>query len=137
MALSNTVPFGPKNIPVFYTPFFLFFPSCLDRQSGLLIPNMGLSDRKGFEFDQPLYWAIDDSSDLTFYDHYMTKRGHKIGLGISVCFWITNPRGTLKADFLKDRKTDDGMSISDDDYGYDHDIWDRTNTDRYWVRMKL
>ena len=123
-----------KNIPVFYTPFF-FFPVMLDRQSGLLIPNMGLSDRKGFEFDQPLYWAIDDSSDLTFYDHYMTKRGHKIGLEYRYVLDYQS-KGTLKADFLKDRKTDDGMSISDDDYGYDHDIWDRTNTDRYWVRMK-
>ena len=123
-----------KNVPVFYMPWFIF-PVKLDRQSGLLIPEIGLSSRKGFIFDQPLYWVINDNSDMTFYDQYMTKRGHKLGVEFR---YVLDPQSklTFMADFLDDGKTDDGTEASTDDWGYKHDVWDRTNTDRYWVRMK-
>ncbi len=123
-----------KNIPVFYTPLFIF-PVMLDRQSGLLIPKIGLSDRKGFEFDQPLYWAINQSSDATFYNHYMSERGNKIGLEYRYVRDVRS-RGTLMFDFLDDREIDDNTPQTSNKYGYDHDNWERTNSDRYWFRMK-
>ena len=43
-------------IPVLYSPY-LFFPVKLKRQSGLLMPHIGLSDRKGSEYQQPLFWG--------------------------------------------------------------------------------
>lgn len=123
-----------KNVPLFYTPFFMF-PVLLDRQSGLLIPKIGVSDRRGFEFDQPVYWAISPSTDATLTSHYMSRRGIKAGLEYR---HVSGPRskGTLMVDFLEDREIDEDGKTSDDKYGYDDDAWERTNSKRYWFRMK-
>jgi LPS-assembly protein len=122
-----------KSVPVLYSPF-LFFPVKQKRQTGLLIPQVGYSDRNGAEYEQPFYWAVNDSSDATFYSHYMAKRGIKLGAEYR---YVLNERskGTLMADFLNDNKTDDGTADSED-WGYDADDVLRPNSDRYWFRMK-
>jgi LPS-assembly protein len=124
-----------RQVPVFYMPW-LVFPAKLDRQSGLLMPKMGFSERKGMEYDQPFYWAVNQSSDVTLYDHYMSERGNKIGLEYRYVV-DDQSRGALMADFLEDREIDDGFASSTNHWGYDHDAQIRTNTDRYWLRMKL
>lgn len=124
-----------RHVPVFYMPW-LVFPAKLDRQSGLLMPKAGFSDRKGMEYDQPFYWAVNQSSDVTLYSHYMSERGNKIGLEYRYVM-DDQSRGTLMADFLEDREIDDGFASSTDHWGYDYDAQTRTNTDRYWLRMKL
>ncbi len=124
-----------KHIPVFYMPW-LVFPAKLDRQSGLLMPKMGFSERKGMEYDQPLYWAVNQNSDVTLYHHYMSERGNKIGLEYRYVV-DDRSRGTMMWDFLEDREIDNGSAQSTDHWGYDHDAHTRTNTDRYWLRMKL
>jgi len=122
-----------KKAPVLYTPF-LVFPVKLKRQSGLLAPRIGYSDRKGEEYIQPLYWAIDESSDATFYLHHMGRRGEKLGLEYRYV-WDNRSKGTLMYDFLDDKKVDDG-SPGSSDWGYDDDDLLRPNSDRYWFRMK-
>ncbi|MFC1813890.1 LPS-assembly protein LptD [Thermodesulfobacteriota bacterium] len=122
-----------KKVPVLYTPFFAF-PVKLKRQTGLLPPQTGYSDRKGVEYIQPFFWAINESSDATLYADYMSRRGTKFGLEYR---YVLDPRskGALMGDFLDDRKVDDG-SPGSDDYGYDDDNVMRPNSDRYWFRMK-
>ncbi|MCJ7618269.1 MAG: LPS-assembly protein LptD, partial [Desulfobacterales bacterium] len=66
-----------KKIPLLYTPFFVF-PAKQKRQSGLLPPQIGYSERKWEEYNQPFYWAIDESSDATFYLYHMGRRGDKV-----------------------------------------------------------
>jgi len=124
-----------KNIPVFYSPL-LVFPARQDRQSGLLIPKIAFSDRKGTEYDQPLYWAINQSSDATLFEHYMSDRGDKIGLEYRYVIDGLS-KGTMMIDMLHDRKIDDGTGQSSKKWGYEHDDWPRTNSDRYWYRGKL
>lgn len=115
-----------KKVPVIYTPFF-FFPVKLKRQTGLLTPGIGHSDRKGAEFVQPFYWAINESSDATFYLHYMEKRGNKMGLEYRYVL-DRQSKGALMFDFLNDRKQTE------------FEIWDSAfrieDSDRYWFRMK-
>ncbi|UCH00412.1 MAG: LPS-assembly protein LptD, partial [Deltaproteobacteria bacterium] len=94
-----------KIIPVLYTPF-LVFPVKLKRQSGLLAPQIGYSDRKGAEYNQPFYWAINECSDATFYLHHMGRRGEKLGLEYRYVL-DERSKGTLMYDFLDDRKVDD------------------------------
>ena len=60
--------FRAADVPVIYAPY-IFFPAKTKRQTGLLLPEAGYSDRKGFYWDQPLFWAINDSSDATWYGH--------------------------------------------------------------------
>jgi LPS-assembly protein len=133
---ANHAVFWVKNIPVFYTPF-IAFPVKSKRQTGLLPPQFGISSRKGFEYNQPLFWAINDSMDATFYDHYMDRRGNKLGAEFR---YVTNSltKGSLMMDHLEDHKEDD-TADGDHKWGYDdkpdEDVL-RTNTDRYWFRMK-
>jgi LPS-assembly protein len=122
-----------KKIPVLYTPF-LAFPVKLKRQTGFLAPQAGYSDRKGSEYVQPFYWAINESSDATFYSHYMGSRGEKLGLEYRYVL-DEQSKGTLMYDFLDDRQVDDGSPDSEK-WGYTGDAVLRPNSDRYWFRMK-
>ncbi len=122
-----------KKIPLLYTPFF-FFPVKEKRQTGLLVPRLDHSDRKGFSFTQPLYLAIDKSSDATFYDHYMADRGHKFGAEYR--YVLDQSKGTLMANYLDDEKIDDGTADASENWGYTDDSAIRTNESRYWIRIK-
>jgi LPS-assembly protein len=123
-----------RDIPVFYSPY-LFFPVKLNRQTGFLTPQLGYSDRKGAEYVQPFFWAIDKSSDATFYEHFMGLRGNKIGAEYRYMM-STETKGAVMADVLNDRKVDDGIGNNSNDWGYTDDQFLRPNEDRYWFRMK-
>jgi len=62
-------------IPVFYFPFVTHPVQKLQRQSGLLIPSIGNSSRKGKIVGESLYWAMNRSMDLTVGAEYYSKRG--------------------------------------------------------------
>lgn len=127
--------FRARDVPVLYSPYLLF-PAKTKRQTGLLIPDVSLSDRWGFSWDQPLFWAINDSSDATLYAQYMQERGLKAGLEYR--YALTNQSyGTIMADGLQDRQIDDGTPEATEKWGYAGDAYDRPNTDRYWLRAKL
>jgi LPS-assembly protein len=123
-----------RDIPVIYTPY-LVFPVKIRRQSGLLPPQLEYSDRNGAQFVQPLYWAINRSADATFYYHHIQNRGEKFGGEFR--YALDSPsKGTLMFDSLNDRKIDDGIGDTSDDWGYSGDKAFRTNHDRYWLRTK-
>lgn len=128
--------FWAGKVPVLYTPY-LVFPAKRKRQSGFLMPELGYSDRKGGEFLQPFFWAINDNSDATFFAHHMTRRGTRAGLEYRYVL-SQSSMGTLMADGLKDREVDDGEGDSSDRWGFEEDGQDylRPNNDRYWVRLK-
>ena len=127
-----------RSIPILYAPF-LVFPAKTKRQTGLLVPRLLYSNRNGFEYDQPLFWAISESSDATFYEHYMARRGLKHGLEYR---YVLEPesKGAMMYDFLYDRQIDDGTTgedISGYHYeGFTSDDEMRLNRKRWWLRMK-
>jgi LPS-assembly protein len=53
-----------KDVPVAWLPVFAF-PANNERQSGFLMPRFGFSNRRGFQYEQPFFWAINKSADLT------------------------------------------------------------------------
>jgi LPS-assembly protein len=123
-----------RNLPFGYTPYFRF-PARSRRKTGFLAPLAGYSDRKGWDYEQPFFWAISDSQDATFYGHYMSKRGLKVGAEYR---YTLSPRsqGVLMADYLNDRKTEDELTSSST-FGFEGDSYQRTNRDRYWLRGKI
>lgn len=127
--------FWVKKIPLLYAPYFIF-PVKFKRQTGLLAPEAGYSQRKGDEYLQPFFWAISDSVDATFYAHYMSRRGLRGGLELRYVL-AQNAMGTLMADGFKDRQVDDGSETSSDLWGYNDDAYPRPNEDRYWLRGKM
>ncbi len=122
-----------KKLPVIYSPYLLF-PAKTERQTGLLFPKVTSSDRKGFEFEQPLFIAISKNSDATIYVDYMSDRGVKLGSEFRYIM-DNKTKGTIYFDVLKDEKQDDG---TDETKAYSFDSTpQRTNTDRFWLRTKL
>jgi LPS-assembly protein len=130
-----------KGVPLLYSPY-MFFPVKLKRQSGLLAPQVGISDRKGWRYSQPLFLVLGESSDATLYADYMEKRGLRGGLELRYILDEAS-QGTLMADGLSDRQVDDGQGGTSRDWGYDDTSSSsaskdflRPNEDRYWLRMK-
>jgi len=126
--------FRIKDIPVFYTPY-LAFPVNTRRKSGLLLPEVGMSDRRGYAYAQPYFRAISDNTDVTLYGHYMSERGMRVGAEYRY-IWDARTRGTVMFDGFEDRRVDDGTGTNSSDWGYDGDRFLRPNSDRYWFRMK-
>jgi LPS-assembly protein len=60
--------FRVRDVPVLYLPFGVL-PINRTRQSGFLMPRFGQSigsdNQRGFQYEQPFYWAITKSSDAT------------------------------------------------------------------------
>ena len=123
-----------KNVPVLYSPY-LVFPAKRKRQSGFLFPQFGHSDRKGTQYFQPFFWAVNQSMDATLYEHYMSGRGNQFGLEYRYVL-DSRSKGAMMVDLLKDRKIDDGTPDASKNWGYTHDTALRPNSDRYWLRAK-
>ena len=128
---SHTVLWA-KKMPTIYSPF-LVFPVKTKRQTGLLFPQITSSDRKGFEYEQPLFIALSRNTDATLYTHYMSDRGTKVA-GEYRYILDNKSKGTMLFDFLEDDKIDDGTDKTKK-YSFEGTP-QRTNTDRYWFRMK-
>jgi len=124
--------FRIRRLPVLFAPFMVF-PAKIKRQSGLLLPQFGTSDRWGPYWNQPLYWAINDHSDATFFYNPMKKRGHKVAAEYRY-YRTASSYGGWIYDYLDDRKIDDGFGDASERWGYPDDNALRTNEDRYWFR---
>lgn len=61
-------------IPVFYLPYFIA-PTSNVRKSGLLSPELSLSNKQGFMYKQPLFIAPFNRWDITFSPQIRTQRG--------------------------------------------------------------
>ncbi len=123
-----------KKMPVFYSPY-LVFPVKRKRQTGFLAPGFGFSDRKGFEYTQPFFWAINDYSDATFYARYFADRG--VMSGAEYRYLLTeDSKGWAAFNYLDDDKVDDGTGTSSEDWGYTEDDLLRPNSERYWFTTK-
>jgi len=121
-----------KHVPTLYSPF-LVFPVQTRRQTGLLIPGITSSDRKGIEYEQPLFLALSRNTDATIYTDYMSDRGTKIGTEFRYVL-DNKTKGSIFFDFLEDDKIDDG---TDQTKNYRFSTTpQRTNSDRFWFRMK-
>lgn len=128
---SNAVLWA-KKMPTLYTPYFIF-PAKTERQTGLLIPMAGYSDEMGFEYQQPLFLALSDSTDATLYPHYMSDRGIMLS---GEYRYVLSPdsKGMIMMSYLDDDTIGDD-ALENEAYNISSTP-DRTNHDRYWFRMK-
>lgn len=120
--------FRAGGLPILYVPYMIF-PAKTKRQSGLLPPRAGYSERNGADFELPFFWAISDQTDVTFYQRFMSKRGYMQGLELRY-LEDDNSNGTLQFDILSDRKEKD-MTNKDD---LELSPYKRSNRTRYWLR---
>ena len=121
--------FRVKGVPLVYVPYLLF-PAKIKRQSGVLIPQAGYSGRNGVEFELPIFYALSDSADMTFYERYMTERGLMQGMELRYATG-EDSRGYYNIDILSDRIEEKDMSDPDQ---IELSPFQRTNSGRYWLR---
>ena len=60
-------------VSVAYLPLFWHADPQAPRSSGFLVPKASVSDRRGLSYEQPYYWAISPSADLTISPQINTK----------------------------------------------------------------
>ncbi|MFY0638764.1 LPS-assembly protein LptD [Maricaulis maris] len=60
-------------IPVLYAPVFAHADPSSERRSGFLFPKVGVSSRLGFVYQQPYYWTLSPSQDVTIAPRLMTN----------------------------------------------------------------
>lgn len=99
-ALGRNAVFYVGPVPLFYTPYILF-PVKRERQSGFLFPRVGTSEKKGFNFDLPYYWAISPSQDVTFDLDVQTKRGVGVG-GDYRYLRLNGSHGSMRSYYIYD-----------------------------------
>ncbi|PWT92647.1 MAG: hypothetical protein C5B54_03215 [Acidobacteria bacterium] len=63
-----------KKVPIFYSPYMMW-PIKRERATGFLFPAIGTNSKKGFYVGNSFFWAINRSSDSTFWLDHWNKRG--------------------------------------------------------------
>lgn len=74
-------------IPVFYLPYLSHPDPNSDRRSGLLIPNAGISSKRGAFYQQPYFWAASDYTDVTVSPMLSENVNPLIGLDLRKRFY--------------------------------------------------
>ncbi len=124
------------DIPVFYTPYFGY---SLDttRRTGLLTPGLGLSDKEGFFYEQPLYIAEQYWWDLELRPQVRTNRGYG---GYSTFRFVDSKisRGEFTAGYFKERKDYFYAEelVNDTHYGFNFK-YDNSNFINQWFGTDL
>ena len=93
------------DVPVLFTPYF-DFPIDKRRQTGLLIPTVGVSDTTGFDLSIPYYFNIAPNLDATLTPRIMGQRG--LMLGGETRFLTERQRGLLRGEIIPDDAKADG-----------------------------
>lgn len=68
-----------NGVIIVYIPY-IALPIRKVRESGLLFPTIGMDFDEGFFFRQPIFWAINDNSDMTFSPTVYGRRGNGLEL---------------------------------------------------------
>ena len=94
------IKFYAGDTPIFYFPY-LAFSTSRERSSGLLMPRLGYNTKEGFVYEQPIYWAIDESMDLEFNPQIRSNRS--LGLYATLRFADSNhSEGLMRAGYFAD-----------------------------------
>jgi LPS-assembly protein len=68
-----------KDVPTLYAPLFVYPIRQDQRSTGFLIPHVGNSSLRGWNFGDAFFWAMGRSFDQTFYFDRYTKFGYGFG----------------------------------------------------------
>jgi len=91
------------DMPIFYTPY-LAFSTDNKRSSGLLFPLLGYSEKEGFIYEQPIFWAISPSMDMEVNPQIRTNRS--VGFYSTVRFVDSNhSSGELRIGYFKNKES--------------------------------
>ncbi len=124
----NTV-FYLKDIPALYFPYMIY-PAKTERESGLLIPSVGYSKKRGFGYGAAYYQVLGVNQDATLYLDYLSKMGIGKGLEYRYIFGRDNA-GEARVYHIDVREVDDER-IDEERYALE---WQHTGMLPGQVRM--
>lgn len=118
---AHNVTFRIHDVPVFWLPYARF---ALDdrRVSGFLFPNVGYSNRRGFDLTLPYYLNLAPNYDATLLPRLMTDRG--VMLGGEFRYLTDTSKGTFSAEVMphdnmaNDEERDYATSLPDSRWWY-------------------
>jgi LPS-assembly protein len=116
-------------VPVLYLPYFSMSDPSVRRQSGFLVPSLGLTDEYlGSFLKIPYFWVIDGQQDVTFTPEFATKQGPQMEVTYRRAF----NNGTLRLDgaIAEDEHTLAG-------YFFGHGLFNFNDTWRYGFDINL
>jgi LPS-assembly protein len=128
--VKNAV-FRIRDLPAFFLPYALF-PAKTKRQSGVLPPSVGYSSLNGVQVEVPIYWAISDRMDATFYEQYLSERGLMQGFEYRYVA-EDESKGDFLFDILRDKIGEKDLTDPDE---LNLSPLPRTNETRYWLRSR-
>jgi len=99
-------------VPVFYTPYFAHADPAAKRRSGFLLPAIDISDRLGFSYQQPYYWAISPYQDLVISPRVMTNANPLLELDYRRRFY--SGAVNVEASFTYEQEFTDGPDADSD-----------------------
>ncbi|PLX99774.1 MAG: hypothetical protein C0622_09960 [Desulfuromonas sp.] len=119
-ARAKNTTFYLKDVPAFYLPY-LIYPAKSERESGLLIPRIGFSDKRGFEYGGAYYQVLGINQDATLYLDYLSEMGIGTGLEYRYIFGRGNV-GEAQIYYINVDQVD-GVTVDEDRYAvkWDHD----------------
>ncbi|MBM4339801.1 MAG: LPS-assembly protein LptD [Deltaproteobacteria bacterium] len=100
--IAKSPTFYLEGIPSLYFPWGLF-PVRKERQTGLLLPQVGYSKKYGPEIKSAFFWAMTKDMDSTLTLDYLGKRGFKEGLEYRYAF-TPETKGQANFHFIDDQE---------------------------------
>lgn len=98
-----------KDVPVLWWPR-MSFPLAEQRQSGFLVPTLGVSDKTGIEVSTPYYFNLAPNYDATLAPRYMGRRG--LQLAGEVRYLTPRYEGESRVEWLpNDRVTGESRAL--------------------------
>lgn len=118
-------------VPVLYFPYFAHPDPTIGRASGFLPPDLGQNRRLGAYYEQPYFWAISPSQDLTASLRLHGTVNPLIGLDYRKRFW--SGEMSLETTFTEEQLfDDDGDRYGDNRFRYSAFGQGRFQLTNYW-----
>ena len=116
------------NVPIFYFPWISFplnnpFTGEIQRKSGFLVPEIGVSDQSGYEITIPFYYNIAPNYDATFYITPLSERGVRVNTVAR--FMTQKSRGELEYSFIPSDNASNDEWRDYFKFSYQRDMGDR------------
>ncbi|MCC5981432.1 MAG: LPS-assembly protein LptD [Oceanicaulis sp.] len=100
--------------PIIYSPAFAHADPSAPRKSGFLIPSVDLSNRLGFSYQQPYYWAISPHHDVVIAPKYMANYNPIVRFDYRRRFWSGEMR--LRGSFTNETEFDRDGRFGDQEW---------------------
>ena len=121
-------------VPVFYTPYISF--SIDDRpRSGLLYPQIKLASDDGFDYEQPVYWAIAENQDATFTPRILEERG--FGLEVEHRYLTDGTYSVSTGNFVPEDRNDDRGGLLEGESRWFLDLSHQGYIKNFWTEVDL